>query len=82
MVIIFTGDITTLITCDIKPNTRKRYTSCTECEYELHSPNHEKQHLLWQMKYSNPKKSKIVEVVIDGVLHRGMVYPVEKVEVL
>lgn len=71
-----------MITYPTQHDTRKRYTICTECEYELHSPNHEKQHLLWQMKYNKPKRSKVVEVVIDGILYRGVVYPVEKVEVL
>ena len=74
-----------------KPTTPiKRYTICADCHYELYSPHHERHHKQWKLKQNidktlvsmnKPKNTSVlIEVEINGVLYRGLVYPVNNVD--
>ena len=74
-----------------KPTTPiKRYTICADCHHELYSPHHERHHKQWQLRYNIDETSRpmnkprntsvVVEVMINDVLYRGVVYPVNSVD--
>ena len=80
-----------MILANIEPTLRpKRYTICADCHYELYSPHHERHHKQWQLKQkidktpismNKPKNTSVlIEVTINGVLYRGVVYPVNNVD--
>lgn len=81
------GDITILVTTyPIQHKAHKRYTACSECKNELHSPYHDMHHKIWELqqiaKLSNIQiadddKSIIVESEYQGKKYRGVLYPLK-----
>lgn len=76
-----------MITYPTQHKTHKRYTACTQCKHELHSPQHDMHHHIWELqqiaKLSNIQitsddTSIVVESEWQGKRYRGVLYPVKE----